>query len=63
MMPRRAEAAEAASVAGADFMAAAHEPLISEAADVFMAGAETGLPGDRIQATRSPVVLADPAIP
>ncbi len=67
MMPWRAGAAEAAaSVAVEDFMAAAHEPPTSEAAatpDVFTPGAEAGMQGDRVQAIRSPAVLADPAIP
>jgi hypothetical protein len=62
MMPSRAEAAEAA----ADFMAAAREPPTSEAAatpDVSTREAEAGMQAERVQAIRSPVVLADPAIP
>jgi hypothetical protein len=65
MTPWRAEVAEAAAlVAVEDFMAAAHGPPTSEAAPAASTvGAETGMPGGRIRATRLPVALADPAIP
>jgi hypothetical protein len=65
MTPWRAEVAEAEAFAAVeDFMAAARGPPTSEAApDASTVGAETGMPGGRILATRLPVALAGPAIP
>lgn len=65
MMPRHAEAAEAAAfVAAAVFTAAVRgPPTLAAVPDVSTAEAETDMPGDRIQATRLPVALAGPVIP
>ena len=57
-----AEAAEAFVAVVADFTVAAREAAAGTP-DVSAAQADTGMPEGRVQATRLPVVLADPAIP